>query len=253
MVVFEVGVAIAAIALVCEYVDSTLGMGYGTTLTPLLLIMGFEPLQVVPAVLLSELITGFLAAGMHHIVGNANFGWKSQHLKVALVLGLCSVIGVTAAVFIAINLPAFYIKLYIGLLVATMGILILWKRHAERIFSWAKIVGLGLLAAFNKGISGGGYGPLVMSGQMLSGVNGKNAVGITSLAEALTCVAGVALYFFTNHLIDWQLAPFLITGAVLSVPFSALTVKRIDHEKFVVLVGAVTLALGLFTLWKVFA
>jgi len=29
-------------------------MGYGTTLTPLLLILGFEPLQIVPAVLLSD-------------------------------------------------------------------------------------------------------------------------------------------------------------------------------------------------------
>ena len=172
--------------------------------------------------------------------------------KVALVLGLCSIVGVGVAVLIAINLPAFYIKLYIGLLVATMGVLILWKRHAERAFSWAKIVGLGVVAAFNKGISGGGYGPLVTSGQMLSGVNGKNAVGITSLAEGLTCVAGVVLYFFTNHLIDWQLAPFLIVGAVLSVPLSALTVKRIEHKKFVVLVGAVTLVLGLFTLWKIF-
>ena len=38
------------LAFVCEFVDSTLGMGYGTSLTPILLLMGFEPLQVVPAV-----------------------------------------------------------------------------------------------------------------------------------------------------------------------------------------------------------
>ena len=46
------------LAFVCEYVASTLGMGYGTTLTPVLLVMGFAPLSVVPAVLLSELVTG---------------------------------------------------------------------------------------------------------------------------------------------------------------------------------------------------
>ncbi len=33
--------AAGVLALVCEYVDSSLGMGYGTTLTPLLLAMGF--------------------------------------------------------------------------------------------------------------------------------------------------------------------------------------------------------------------
>ena len=57
--------AIFLAALACEYMDSSLGMGYGTTLTPLLLLSGFEPLQIVPAVLISELMTG-LTAGLLH-------------------------------------------------------------------------------------------------------------------------------------------------------------------------------------------
>ena len=40
-------------AFICEYMDSTLGMGYGTTLTPILLMMGYNPLQIVPVVLIS--------------------------------------------------------------------------------------------------------------------------------------------------------------------------------------------------------
>ena len=67
------GLCIGAIAFLAEYVDSALGMGYGTTLTPILLMMGYEPMQVVPAVLLSELVTGLLAAMAHHVAGNANF------------------------------------------------------------------------------------------------------------------------------------------------------------------------------------
>lgn len=64
--------AIFLAALACEYLDSSLGMGYGTTLTPLLLIAGFEPLQVVPAVLLSELLTGVTAGALHHRDGNVD-------------------------------------------------------------------------------------------------------------------------------------------------------------------------------------
>ena len=60
-------------AFICEYMDSTLGMGYGTTLTPVLLIMGYEPLQVVPAVLVSELFSGLLAGALHHKEGNVDF------------------------------------------------------------------------------------------------------------------------------------------------------------------------------------
>ena len=64
-----VGIWIALLAFVAEYVDSTLGMGYGTTLTPVLLAFGYEPMQVVPAVLLSELFTGLLAGLAHHSAG----------------------------------------------------------------------------------------------------------------------------------------------------------------------------------------
>ena len=67
---FELGlgfiIALIVTAFLCEYVDSTLGMGYGTILTPVLLAVGFNPLQIVPAVLLSELISGVLAGILHH-------------------------------------------------------------------------------------------------------------------------------------------------------------------------------------------
>jgi uncharacterized membrane protein YfcA len=54
------------LAFVCELVDSSLGMGYGTTLTPILLIAGYEPIEIVPAVLFSECITGIVAGILHH-------------------------------------------------------------------------------------------------------------------------------------------------------------------------------------------
>ena len=51
------GIPIFLAAFIAEYFDSSLGMGYGTTLTPVLLFMGYTPMQIVPAVLLSEMIT----------------------------------------------------------------------------------------------------------------------------------------------------------------------------------------------------
>jgi hypothetical protein len=52
-----------AVAAASEYVDSALGMGYGTTLAPILLLVGFNPLDLVPVVLGSEFVTGLLASG----------------------------------------------------------------------------------------------------------------------------------------------------------------------------------------------
>jgi uncharacterized membrane protein YfcA len=252
MDIFQISLLILLFAFICEYIDSSLGMGYGTTLTPLLLIMGYRPLQVVPAVLLSELVTGLTAAFLHHRFKNSNFKLKSDDTKIALIMAGCSVVGTLAAIVIALNLPILYVKLYISLLVLTMGVIILVTLNRKFLFSWKKIVSLGLLASFNKGLSGGGYGPVVTSGQILSGVNMKNAIGITSLAEGLTCLVGVIAYLlFTNHTIEWDLAPSLVLGALLSVPLAAYTVKKFKGTHLRTVVGWATLALGLVSLGKI--
>ena len=244
--------SLALLALCCEYVDSTLGMGYGTTLAPILLLMGYTPTQIVPSVLLSEFLTGLLAGVLHHGCGNVDFKPGSRPLKVALVLAACSVVGTLAAVAIAVNVPPWMVKTYIGVLVLAMGVGILLTIGRTFAFSWRKVIGLGLLAAFNKGISGGGYGPLVTGGQILAGVDGKGAIGITSLAEGLVCIVGVLAYVLTgNGKVDWNLAPSLILGAVLSVPFAALTVRKIPLHKMRWAIGIAITALGLFTLAKI--
>ena len=119
-------------------------------------------------------------------------------------------------------------------------------------FSWKKIIGLGLIASFNKGLSGGGYGPVVTSGQILCGVDGKSAVGITSLAEGLTCAVGIAMYLLISKSpLDLKLAPFIVLGAVLSVPFSVKSVKKITEKRLKLAIAILTIILGLFTIIKI--
>lgn len=257
-------------AFLCELIDSTLGMGYGTTLTPVLLFMGYEPMQVVPAILLSELITGAFAAFAHHKAGNAFFNFhndkehrivkkmgmlgylpKSNDSKIAFVLGICSLLGAVGAAIFAVNLQA-YLKPIIGVIVFSMGIIILLKHKSRSNFSWSRVTALGIVAAFNKGLSGGGYGPLVTSGQILSGVKGKSAIAITSMAESFTCFIGVLTYLIMGAEIDWSIAPPLLVGAFAGVPISAALVKKINPEKFTLVIGIATTLLGLLTLYKVF-
>ena len=150
MNIIHVSVYIIVLAFICEYIDSSLGMGYGTTLTPLLLIMGYNPLQIVPCILLSELVTGLGAAFFHHRFKNSNFKFGGLDLKIAMVMAVCSIFGTLVAVFVALKLPKFYVSLYIGLLVVAMGILILTTMKRKIKFSWKKISSIGILAAFNK-------------------------------------------------------------------------------------------------------
>ncbi len=270
----QTGLIIAVIAFVVEYMDSTVGMGYGTTLTPLLIIAGFEPMQIIPAILLSELVTGLLAGFTHHSVGNVDFRPKTmnirkivhalkalgifesfnrgipRHLKIVIVVASCSIVGTAAAVMFTANIPVYYLRIYIGILIIMIGVVILSTLHKNYIFSWKRICFLGVVASFNKGVSGGGYGPVVMGGQLLAGIEGKNAVGITSLAEGLTCLAGVVGYQLVNKEVDWMLAPYLILGGILSAPLSALTVKKIKTTPLKVIIGFITVLLGCITFVK---
>ncbi len=239
-------------AFLCEYIDSSLGMGYGTSLTPLLLLTGFEPLQIVPAVLLSQFAAGIVAGLFHQKFGNVNFR-VPRIRKIILVLTFCSTCAALVAVFVAVNVSALVLRVYIGLLVLALGIVILITARRRYDFSWRKLTFFGFTAAFNKGISGGGYGPVVTSGQILSGVNSKNAIGITTLSEALTCVVAFLAYItIAANKAELILMPSLVLGAVLSAPLSAFSVKKIQTKKLSIIIGAAVTVLGALTLLQTF-
>mgnify|MGYP001161808277 CR=1 FL=1 len=78
--------ALIPIAFACEFVDTSIGMGYGTMLAPILLLLGYEPSAVVPAILVSECFTGITGAYCHHTFKNVTFGRNTLATRVALVL-----------------------------------------------------------------------------------------------------------------------------------------------------------------------
>ena len=245
-------IAVFLAALLCEYVDSSLGMGYGTTLTPLLLLAGFEPLQIVPAVLLSEFVTGVSAGLLHHRDGNVDFVNDRQARWTAILLSMLSVVGALVAVTVAIAIPKFWLTLIIASIICSVGAMIVLTSRRQLAYRKGHIVALGAVAAFNKGLSGGGYGPLVTGGQVVSGMPPKHAVAITSLTEALTCCVGLIAYIMLSGSLDWGLAIPLTLGALLSVPMATLTVRKLPEKVIRGSVGLVTCALGLLTFVKLF-
>jgi uncharacterized membrane protein YfcA len=242
--------AIFLAALTCEYMDSSLGMGYGTTLTPVLLLAGFEPLQIVPAVLLSELMTGLTAGLLHQRDGNVDFLHDARARKTTLLLGSLSGIGALLAVCVAVSISKFWLGLIITAIILAMGLIILLTRNRQIPYRAGGIVAIGAVAAFNKGLSGGGYGPLVTAGQVVSGLPAKHAVAVTSVAESLTCLIGLMGYLAMGKSIVWELAMPLALGALLSVPMATLTVSRTSEASLRGVVGVVTLLLGVVALLK---
>ena len=244
-------ILVIALAFLCEFIDSGCGMGYGTILSPILLLMGFEVLDVVPSLLFSECVTGITAALAHHRMRNVDFRSSSRDTKVALVLASGAVTGTGAAVLLAIRLPRQVLQIWIGTLVLVMGLLILGALNRTFRFTWRRIAILGTVASFNKGLSGGGYGPLVTGGQLLSGIGVRHAVGITALSEGITCLVGFILYGLLKLNINWSLAFCVTAGAMLSVPLAARLLRRIPEKAGRVIVGTLIVVVGSLTLTRV--
>jgi uncharacterized membrane protein YfcA len=264
-------VAVIALAVACQYVAVALGIGYGTALTPLLIIIGFAPLQIVPAVLLSQLAGGIVGGLAHHRAGNIHLDFRkddelikqrlrglgylprSIDAKVVLALVAIGVIGVLVGVFTAVQISPFALEVYIGVLVLLIGIIVLLQRGRKSSFSWKSIFAVGIIGAFNKGMTGGGYVPLVTGGQIIGGREAKSSVGSTTVSIAVLCAVGFLGYLLAEGVdIDWKLAGAACIGAVMIAPLAALTTKRIKTDKLKIVIGLATILLGTLTLVKVF-
>ena len=75
----EIIVLLIVGAFICGFIDSSFGMMYGTILSPALIISGFDPIVVVPAILFSQAIGGSVAGAFHHKLKNADFSLKSKN------------------------------------------------------------------------------------------------------------------------------------------------------------------------------
>lgn len=250
---------IGLISFACEYLNASLGMGYGTTLAPLLILVGYSPALIVPTILLTGFATGIVSGFFHHGFGNISLRRGSRDRGVIATLATTGIAGVVVAVVTAVSLPERTLEAYIGAMVLLMGVLVFVFRNYSLRFSWPRIVGVGAVAAFNKGMSGGGYGPLVVSGQVLSGHGTKNAVGVACLAEGLICGVGFPLYliadggwhWFSRH---WMFYLPVVLGALLAAPAASWTTKVVARRvNLNVLIALLSCLLGGWTLWKVFA
>jgi uncharacterized protein len=265
---------ILVLAFTIELVNSSLGMGWGTIFTPILILIGFPAIIAVPAVLLSQGLGSIAASVFHTKFENASFVPGSIELKTAAILAGFGVLASLMAALLAVNINKTFLNTYIGVVVLFMGVVILVDRQFK--FSWKKIIGIGLLSAFNKGISGGGFGPIVTGGQILAGQEQKKAIAITLFAEIPICLVGFITYLvaraakdasgsvfdqpsgnfiitmFSQKIFAWELCLALVAGAFIAAPFGALATKILRTETVRKAVGVLIVVLGAWTLAKTY-
>jgi uncharacterized membrane protein YfcA len=91
----------------------------------------------------------------------------------------------------------------------------------------------------------------VTGGQLLVGVEGRNAIAISGVAEGVTSAVGVLIFILNGVALDPSLTPSLTIGAVLSVPAAAYIVSKLSVKRITSAIGGTMLALGGYTLIRI--
>ncbi len=258
---FELFPLIILLAFLFETMDSSAGMGFGTGLTPLLLLLGYHPLQVVPILLLSEAITGITASYFHQEFQNVSFTFYkpfNQETKITVIIATTGCFAIIISVimtYAALELPPSFIKTYVAILVLAMGIIgLIGLRSKKSRYRPKLLTCFAALAGFNKGIGAGGYGPVVMMGQLFSGIYEKTAAAIVSLAEGIVSVVGFASFISITSVgitIDFVLLPSIFTGGFIAAILSPYLVRVLPNKMWRIVIPVYAISMGLITLVKV--
>jgi uncharacterized membrane protein YfcA len=238
-------------SLIMEFIDSALGMMYGTVLSPLLIIMNYPAKEVVPSLLVSQAIGGFIASWRHHRFKNADFKSGTTDRRIAVTIIWFGVFACLIGVFLSISISPKLLNTYIGLLVAAIGAMILANRSLN--LTNGKIYFLGFVSAFNKALSGGGFGPLVAGGQLVfRNRSEKGAIGSTDFAEAPICLFSFLLWVFFKGLPPATLFIPLCVGSAIGGFFGPQCLSIIkSNGTLKKSLGVLVLLEGAWVLYKV--
>lgn len=241
---------VTLIALVCEVIDSSIGMGYGTLLSPIMILLGYNPVEAVPVILLTQAVGGAVASFAHHRNGNVKYSMKSKDAKIVYAVCVCGIVAAVIGSVVLVRVTKAWISGYIGAMVLVMGILVVSGWASK--FSWKKIMAIGLVSSFNKGLTGGGFGPIVTGGQIISGNGCKSSVGTTTLAEVPICLAGFISLMVLNGVekIDISLYLAMTLGVIWAAVIGPIITAKLSVPSIRSVIGFAMIVLGSLAIYK---
>jgi hypothetical protein len=236
------------LAFLTAVIDIIFGMGFGLSMTPVLLFLNYTPKEIVPALLLSSLIGNILSSFLNHHLKNADFTPGGHLFKIVILIGAVGITGSIAGAMLNTAVSNYYLGLYIGTLITGTGLFLLLNKSLVIDFSWAKIALLGLFGSFNKGISGSGFGPIITSGLLFMKISEKEAVSVQSFSELFISLVGFVTFLVYGSAVNWDLTLSLSGGVAASAPVAAFIIKKSDGKSLRRAIAVVTIILGVATI-----
>jgi uncharacterized protein len=241
-----------------QFVDGTLGMGFGVTSATILLYMGVSAAAASAATHMAKLPTTFVSGLTHWRQGNVDQG---TFIRIAVPGGIAAFLGAV----VLVNLSLETAKTWMAGLLIFFGLVILLRfgfnkrliPAPERGHSARWLSPLGALGGFTDSMGGGGWGPVVTPSVMtVTNHEPRTVVGSVNAAEFVVAVCA-SLGFLTGaerieEDMPWVAVLGLVAGGVVVAPFAARLAGRLPQHVMGTLVGGLMLIVNGSVLAKAF-
>jgi len=250
-----------ALAIFFEFMDATAGMGFGTAITPLLLLLGFDPLQVVPVVMIQQGTAGIVGTFLHREFENVEWRFKpmSETIRLWLIIGGTGVLAVVfsiTAIYGYLKVARVWIELYVAVLLVSMGLISVYQSFArrERPYRPLRMIGYAGLAAFNKGIGGGGYGPVLTIGGILSGIPVKSMMAVVAICEGTISSVAIVVWFVmlrSGVTVDFVLLPTMMLATMFAAVLAPYMTRVFPERAWRYIIPLYSLCLAAYCLYRI--
>jgi len=229
-----------------------LGIGGGTVMVPILLALGYDPIQAVASSSLAIIVTSSSGSWQNWRMGYLDF-------KKVLFMGLPAIVTVQFGVIVASNLPDRLLLLaFAALLALNIYLVSVRKQLAQRDSdvttatmnpNLARIL-TGSIAGFMAGLLGIGGGVIMVPLQMaLLGDPIKRAIQTSLGVVVITAIASTVGHAIQGNVV-WIAGIVLGLGGLISAQISTRTLPKLPDSIVSLLFRGLLAFLIVYTLWE---
>ncbi len=231
------------VGFAAQMIDGALGMAYGVSSTSFLLSAGLSPATASASVHFAEVFTTGISGFSHWRFGNVN-------KKLFLKLVLPGVLGAVLGAYAISSFDGEVIKPYVSIYLLLMGVIIIAKATRKMlVFKEVKNVRwLALVGGFVDASGGGGWGPVVTTTLLGSGLKPKLTIGTVNAVEFLVALAASSVFTLFIQMDNWQVIVGLILGGAIAAPLGAYVCHKINARAAMIFVGLLIIFLSVRTL-----
>jgi hypothetical protein len=170
------------------------------------------------------------------------------------VTGCAAVAFSVTAVYGVFKTAKVWIQLYVAILLIMMGVIsLVQSRLRERPYRPKMMIGFAALAGFNKGIGGGGYGPVVTIGGLMSGVPVKSMMAVTAISEGTVSTFSILVWLAlltSGVAIDYLLLPSMMLATIFTAVAAPWATRVFPEKLWKVVVPIYCCILAAYTFYK---